>query len=76
VIEELRMEARKKYVPAYLFAMIYAGLKDSKQAFAWLDRAYEERSPWMNLLQVDPVLDSLRPDPRFTTLLKNVGFLP
>jgi len=28
VIEELRMESRKKYVPAYLFAVIYAGLKD------------------------------------------------
>ncbi|MBF8295747.1 MAG: Adenylate cyclase [Bacteroidetes bacterium] len=75
VIEELRKESRKKYVPAYQFAAIYAGLKDNDRAFAWLERAYEERSPTLTWLQVDPVLDSLRPDPRFTALLKKVGFL-
>jgi DNA-binding winged helix-turn-helix (wHTH) protein/tetratricopeptide (TPR) repeat protein len=53
-------------------AMIYTGLGDFDRAFAWLDRAYEERA-WLGALKVAPAWDPLRPDPRFATLLRRVG---
>jgi hypothetical protein len=43
------------------------------QAFEWLNKGVEERSYWMTMLQVDPVYDSLRADPRFAALIARVG---
>jgi TolB-like protein/Flp pilus assembly protein TadD len=54
-------------------ALIYAGLGDKDQAFAWLEKAYEERAFNLAWLNVDPRWDNLRPDPRFTDLLKRIG---
>jgi hypothetical protein len=50
------------------------GEKD--QAFEWLDKAYEERSPWLIHLRVDPRFETLHSDPRFTNLVRRVGLSP
>ena len=73
LLSELDARGRGRYVPAYDQAVIYAGLNQIDSALAWLQRAYEERSSWMSYLSVEPRLDPLRSDPRFTTLLRNVG---
>ena len=54
---------------AYHVAAIYGALGEADEAFEWLDRAYEERSPWIGYMKVDPRLDPLRQDPRFAALL-------
>jgi len=51
----------------------YAGLGDKEQAFAWLERSYEERRQRMVWLNVDPLLEPLRSDPRFADLVRRVG---
>jgi hypothetical protein len=33
-------------------------------AFIWLTKAFDERSPYLMHLSVNPLYDSLRPDPR------------
>ena len=76
-------EARKiivllKRVPAknsVSIAAIYAGLGDKDQAFDWLERAYKERIPTMLDVKINPVWDSLRPDPRYGDLLRRMHFL-
>ncbi|MGH9755415.1 MAG: TPR end-of-group domain-containing protein, partial [Blastocatellia bacterium] len=55
-------------------AAIYTGLGENDQAFEWLEHAYLDRSGWMIYLKVEPMLDSLRSDPRFIDLLRRVGF--
>ena len=56
------------------FAVIYLGLGEKDQAFAWLEKAYEERSLiFLSNLKVDPLWDPLRSDPRFTDLLRRIG---
>jgi hypothetical protein len=47
------------------------GNKD--QAFAWLDRAYEERASTLPFLMTNPTLAGLRSDPRFDALLRRMG---
>ena len=48
--------------------MIYAGLGEKDQAFAWLEKAYDDRSSYMVYLKVEPMLDRLRSDSRFDDL--------
>lgn len=73
VIEELRQQAQASYVSPYFFAVIYAALGETDQAFTLLDRAYDDRSFFLAWLKTEQMVDALRADPRFTELLKKVG---
>ena len=76
VLDELRELSKRRYVSSYRVAAIHLGLGETERAFAWLERAVEERDAWLVWLKVDPVLDALRPDPRFTDLVRRVGLTP
>jgi serine/threonine-protein kinase len=73
LLAELKRVSAQKYVSAFDLALIHIGLDQKDQAFEWLDKAREDRDGWLVWLNVDPVFDSLRPDPRFAALLKKVG---
>jgi eukaryotic-like serine/threonine-protein kinase len=75
-LDELKQLAERRYVPAYEVAAIYVGLGDESQAFAQLEKAYQEHSGWLVYLKVDPRLDSLHSDPRFQDLLRRIGLSP
>ena len=53
--------------------ILHAGLGDRSAAFKWLEKAYQERSPGMTWLKVEPMLDNIRSDPRYADLLHRVG---
>jgi TolB-like protein/DNA-binding protein YbaB len=72
IINELIDYSKDKYVPAYYIATIYAGLKKEKEAIAWLQRAYEDRSDWLVYLNVDPNYDWLRSNTGFTQIIKQI----
>ena len=72
-LDQLKEIARQRYVPAYAFAMLYAGLGEKDQAFQWLERGYQDRAFDMPYLKVDPLIDNLRSDPRFADLMRRVG---
>lgn len=73
VIADLNTLASHRYIPAYAFATVYAGLGDKDKAFQYLDRARDERSAYLDYLNVEPTLDGLRDDPRFIDLLRRVN---
>ena len=73
LLEELRKIARKRYVSAYVFALVCAGLKDKDGAFAWLRKACDEHSSALIFLKVNPRFAALRSDARFHDLLRHVG---
>jgi TolB-like protein/lipopolysaccharide biosynthesis regulator YciM len=73
VLQDLERMSQSHYVPALYFAGLYAGLGDLDQAFHWLDTAYQERNDRLVYLNVDPIADPLRSDPRFLDLMKRVG---
>jgi len=56
-----------------VFAGLHAVLRDNDEAFSWLDKAYEERSPRLLDLKLDPDFDSLRRDPRYSDLVRRIG---
>src|SRR5882724_10126651 len=73
VIDQLAQLSKRKYVSPYFIAVIYAGLGERDQMFAWLEKAYQERHPFMTLISVEPVFDPVRSDPRFVQLVRRVG---
>ena len=73
IAANLKEMSKKEYVDPYAIAIVYAGLGDKDQAFAFLDRAYEEHSPFMNHLPVENFFDNLRSDPRFNALMRRMG---
>jgi TolB-like protein/Tfp pilus assembly protein PilF len=54
-------------------ADVYAWRGQRDEAFDWLERAYAQRDGGLADLKFDPYLVKLRSDPRYETLLKNVG---
>ncbi|HEX6716678.1 MAG TPA: hypothetical protein VF088_06175 [Pyrinomonadaceae bacterium] len=68
--------SKREYVPAIRLARIYAILGQKDQAFASLDKAYENREDGLVHINVDPRYDSLRSDPRFSNLLQRMGLTP
>jgi TolB-like protein/tetratricopeptide (TPR) repeat protein len=57
----------------WLVAGVYAYREETDQAFEWLERAYTERDSGLTEIKVDPLLNSLRHDPRYQALLKKMG---
>lgn len=73
IIDQLQKMARQSYVSSYGLAQIYAALGDKQRALKFLQSAYDERAVWMEYLKMDPVLDSLRSQPRFKDLVRQMG---
>jgi DNA-binding winged helix-turn-helix (wHTH) protein/tetratricopeptide (TPR) repeat protein len=63
----------QKSISPYFMAAIHAGLSEHDEAFRKLQEACRTRSEGLFWLKVDPVLDSLRADPRFADILRFVG---
>jgi TolB-like protein len=61
------------YVSPYQIARFYADLGDKEKAFEWLNTAYSEHDYQLRELNTDFGMDHLRPDPRFTELVRKVG---
>ena len=59
-----------------LIAQAYLGLGELDEAFEWLRRGIDERSPWVGFLKADPIYDEIRNDSRFRDLLKQIGLAP
>ena len=76
MLQELTAASKKSFVPAFFFALVYAGLEDKDQAFTWLERAYNERYTRFAYLKLEALWDPLRSDQRFSDLVRRVGIPP
>jgi TolB-like protein/Tfp pilus assembly protein PilF len=59
---------------AYQVAEVYAARGEPDLAFAWLERAYEQRDPWLSEIKAEPLFRSLHADPRWGAFLRKMGF--
>ncbi|HEX5032700.1 MAG TPA: protein kinase [Candidatus Eisenbacteria bacterium] len=74
ILAEMRELAARRYVSPYDLALVCEALELDDEAFAQLERGFEERANMMVLLGVDPRWDRLRPDPRFAELERRMRF--
>jgi tetratricopeptide (TPR) repeat protein len=75
VLENLQQRSRTGYVSPVALCGLHIALGQTDEAFAWLDQAYTERRGWLAYLRVEPMLDPLRSDPRFTGYLERMRLL-
>lgn len=73
IAQELEAQSHQHYVHADGIASIYAALGERDSAFRWLDRAVEDRASGVLFLRVRREWDSLRVDPRFTAIVRQMG---
>jgi TolB-like protein/DNA-binding winged helix-turn-helix (wHTH) protein/Tfp pilus assembly protein PilF len=64
--------AKYHAVAAFQIAEVYALRNQPDEAFEWLDRAYAQRDSGLIVTKVDPLLKSLRNDPRYAAFLKKI----
>lgn len=73
LLTELQERSRREFIAPSSFAIIYAGLLDRGNAYAWLNRAIDERDTRLVDLLMDPRFDRLRSEPRFARLMMRMG---
>ena len=74
LILKLQQHVQNEGVGRYEIALIYAGLGEKDQAFAWLEKSFAAHDKGLTYLKIDPCLNPLRSDPRFQDLVRRVGF--
>lgn len=62
-----------EYVSATSIATAYLASGNTSAAMDWLERAHAERRGWVVYLNVNPILDPLRPTPRFHELVRRLA---
>jgi TolB-like protein len=73
--EAFKAAAKKRYIPPTYFGMLFAGLGDKDKAMMWLEKAYDDRADGLTWLNVEPMLDEVRSDPRFQNLIRRIGLV-
>ncbi len=72
-ISRLQEHVQKNGIGRYEIALVYAGLGEKDAAFSWLEKSYDVRDKGLTYLKIDPCMDPLRSDPRFSRLVRRVG---
>jgi adenylate cyclase len=65
--------SKKEFTPHYFLGLLCFALEENDLGFQWLEKAFEEHDPWMLVLKIDFLLDSVRENPRFKILLKKMN---
>lgn len=73
LLDELKDRSKQSYVSWFYIAAIYVGLDEKHQAFACLEKAYEEREQGLVVMRREPMFDPLRADPRYQDLLRRMN---
>jgi TolB-like protein/DNA-binding winged helix-turn-helix (wHTH) protein/tetratricopeptide (TPR) repeat protein len=72
-IQFLEQTSTSGPLPDLYLAHLYAVLNDQTHALHYLERAYNERNPWVLNVQVDPAMNRFRSSSGFRDLLRRIG---
>src|SRR5262249_42998414 len=73
IVTDLCAIAPGRFGFALPIARIFSALHELDQAFEWLQKACDERAPFVVWLRVDPTFSGLRSDLRFARILESMG---
>ena len=73
LLQELKIESGRRYLPKYAIALAHLGLNEKEEALQMLEQDVTEHGFWMGSVLVVPELDALRSEPRFKALIKRMN---
>jgi tetratricopeptide (TPR) repeat protein len=73
IVRELQGREQREYISTFNLSYVYLFLKERDKALEELNEALERHDMNVSSLKVDPLLDPLRGDPRFQSLLKRAN---
>jgi tetratricopeptide (TPR) repeat protein len=73
VLAGLLEKSRRAYVSPFVIGFLHTAFDDIDSCFDWLERAYQEHDGWLYSIRVEPMLDDIRSDPRYSALLEKIG---
>jgi eukaryotic-like serine/threonine-protein kinase len=74
ILAQLNEKASSEYVDHAFLAIVHFALGEKEDGLASLEKGYQEKSPGLPLIKVNPAYDDdARSHPRFQALLKKVG---
>lgn len=76
ILQQLIQDSHKRGDLSLEIAYIYADLGDREQAFAWLEKAFQDREGGLLFLNSPLYFAPIRSDPRFADLVQRVGLGP
>ena len=71
-MERIKHPELEGFTGPFDVACLYATIGDNDKAFEFLEKAYQEHNYRISVLQVEPQLDPLRDDPRYSDLVRRV----
>jgi hypothetical protein len=72
MLEELKEISKTRFVPGFFYALVYVGLPEDDQAFARLEKTCQSASIRLAYLDVEPIWDPIRTNPRFAAVINRV----
>lgn len=75
-LELLEQKRRDDYISPVELATLNIALGRNQDALDWIDKAFDERRGWLAYLNVHPVVDPLRQEPRFRQMVEKMGLSP
>jgi len=76
ILDSLVKASVERYISSAEIGAVYAALGDNDAAIEWLDKAVNEHASALIYINIDPVYDHLRRDPRFQAIVKRVHLIP
>jgi TolB-like protein/Tfp pilus assembly protein PilF len=73
LIREIEQNPLRGESDKYFISTMYAGLGDKDQAFAWLEKSFQERNTFLTNLRIDASMEPLRDDPRYKDIIRRMG---
>jgi eukaryotic-like serine/threonine-protein kinase len=72
ILNDFYERSKTSYVSPVALCGLHVALGEPDDAFGWLEQAYRERRGWLAYLKIEPILDGLRNDPRFSRLVERM----
>jgi hypothetical protein len=64
--------SKTTYVTPWRIGTMYTRAGMGEEALEWLEKAYDKQDPNMPYINVDPIFDYLRDEPRFKALIEKL----
>jgi|Deesub1362B_J571_1020462.scaffolds.fasta_scaffold00001_81 TolB-like protein/Tfp pilus assembly protein PilF len=71
---EAKYQSHQEYISPFFIALLCITLGENEKGFHYLEEAYISHDQWLRYVKVVPLFAPVRSDPRYQSLLKQVGY--